>query len=124
MDFLCEKKCTGCVLLCIHYNIKHYMYALASQAFEPMQSGAAFSGPNRPAAVQLQHSQQLTDDSVVQGLRGALYSAITEIHSLKDENKALKEQTGLLENKQMVVSRLQEEVKQKDDLLKRVIKNR
>ena len=60
----------------------------------------------------------------MQGLRNALYFAITEIKSLKKENKALKEQIGPLENRQVEVMQLHEELKQKDDLLKRANKKR
>ncbi|XP_038549721.1 inner centromere protein A-like [Micropterus salmoides] len=94
-----------------------------NQGFWPMQFGAASYGPNSLAAVRLQHCEQ-SPNSVVQGLRDALYSAITEIKSLKEENKALKEQVGLLEHRQVEVSQLQEELKQKDDLLKRVTEKR
>lgn len=64
---------------------KNYMYVSVFKAFVPMQFGSAFHSPNSPAAVQLQHSEQLPN-AVLQGLRDALYSAIKEIHSLKDEN--------------------------------------
>lgn len=57
----------------------------------PTQFGAAFLGPNSPAAVQLRHSEQLSN-KVVQGLRDALNSAVKETNSPKD--KALKEQVS------------------------------
>ncbi|XP_027138354.1 stress response protein NST1-like [Larimichthys crocea] len=55
----------------------------------------------------------------MQGLREALCSAITEIKSVKEENKALKEGTGqqmekLLEQKQLMRG-AQEEVKMKEE---------
>lgn len=34
----------------------------------------------------------------VEGLRDALYSAVTKIKSVKEENRALKEQVNLLKN--------------------------
>lgn len=84
-----------------------------------MQCSAALYDPKQysTAAVQLQHT--------VQGLRDALYSAISEIKSLKDENKALKEQVSLVKNGQgEMESQLQEELKQKDQLLKRACRKR
>lgn len=78
----------------------------------------------RLAAVKLHHCEQLPHNSVVQGLRDTLHSAIAEIKSLKEENKALKEQIGLLGSRKMEVSQLQEWLKQKDDLLKRITQNK
>lgn len=127
--FICVNKCTGCVSLCIQCQQKtvflagNYKYVSVFQAYWPVQFGAAYNGPNRPAAVQPQRCEQLPD-AVVQGLRDALCSAISEIKSLKEENKALKEQIGLQENRQVEVSQLREELKQKDDLLQKAVKKR
>ncbi|XP_042292930.1 protein MNN4-like [Thunnus maccoyii] len=87
-----------------------------------MQFGAAMYNPNlcRPAAAQLQPSNQLPYNSIVQGLRDALYSTINDLKSLKEENKALKEQVGLQENLKTEVSQLKKELKDKDDLLTKV----
>ncbi|XP_039977803.1 trichohyalin-like [Xiphias gladius] len=70
-----------------------------------------------PLTAQLQHT--------VQGLRDTLYSAISDIKSLKEENKALKEQLNLVENgRREKESQLREELRQKDELLKRLTKKR
>ncbi|XP_039978436.1 trichohyalin-like [Xiphias gladius] len=70
-----------------------------------------------PLTAQLQHT--------VQGLRDTLYSAISDIKSLKEENKALKEQLDLVENgRREKESQLREELRQKDELLKRLTKKR
>lgn len=127
--FICVNKCTGFDSLCIQcqqktvFLTKNYMYVSVSQACRPAQFGAAYYGPNGPAAVQQQRCEQLPDP-VVQGLRNALCTAISEIKSLKEENTALKEQIALLENRQVEVSQLQEQLKQKDDLLQRAVKKR
>ncbi|KAK2900124.1 hypothetical protein Q8A73_013253 [Channa argus] len=68
---------------------------------------------------QLQNTNPLLQDSIIQVLRKALLSAANEIKLLKEENKALKQQRDLLENEQRQVRQLQEELKAKDELLKR-----
>ncbi|KAK2900125.1 hypothetical protein Q8A73_013254 [Channa argus] len=68
---------------------------------------------------QLQNTNPLLQDSIIQVLRKALLSAANEIKLLKEENKALKQQRDLLENEQKQVRQLQEELKAKDELLKR-----
>ncbi|XP_018537076.1 cilia- and flagella-associated protein 251 [Lates calcarifer] len=61
----------------------------------------------------------------IQGLRNALYSAINEIRTLKEDNKALKEQVNLLENGQnKMESQLRQELKEKDELLNTEIEKR
>ncbi|GLD57189.1 inner centromere protein-like protein [Lates japonicus] len=61
----------------------------------------------------------------IQGLRNALYSAINEIKTLKEDNKALKEQVNLLENGQnKMESQLRQELKEKDELLNTEIEKR
>lgn len=85
----------------------------------------------RPAVVQQQNSNQVPHKVIVQGLRDALYKAISEIKSLKEqnaalkeENTALKEQVGLQEDRQTDVSQLQEKLSQKENILSRVTKKR
>ncbi len=70
------------------------MYVSVFQIFGQMQYVGALHSPN-----QLQHSDQL-NNPVIQGLREALSTAVHEIKSLMEENKALKELTGLLEKRQ------------------------
>ncbi|XP_056219288.1 reticulocyte-binding protein homolog 2a-like [Seriola aureovittata] len=88
------------------------------------QFGAALYSPAQywPPAVQLHIEQQ---NAIVQGLRDALLSAINEIKSLKEENTSLKDKMDLQQNEwRQVESQLQEELRQKDELLKRTIKKR
>ncbi|XP_056239553.1 trichohyalin-like [Seriola aureovittata] len=88
------------------------------------QFGAALYGPvqYRPTAVPL-HTEQ--HNAVVQGLRDALLSAINQIKSLQENNKSLEEKINLQENQwRQVESRLQEELRQKHELLKRSLKKR
>ncbi|XP_056230666.1 coiled-coil domain-containing protein 88B-like [Seriola aureovittata] len=94
------------------------------QSFGTQQFGAALYLPAhyRPATVPLYPEQQ---NAVVQGLRDALLSAINEIKSLKEENKSLKDKMDLQQSEwRQVESQLQEEVRQKDQLLKSTIKKR
>ncbi|KAM7376627.1 hypothetical protein PAMP_006350 [Pampus punctatissimus] len=83
---------------------------------------AAMYSPNlwQPAAAQMQPSNQLLYNSTVQGLRDALYSSINDLKSLKEENKALKEQISLQKNLKTKVKQLKKELKDKDDLLTKV----
>ncbi|KAI3364910.1 hypothetical protein L3Q82_001090 [Scortum barcoo] len=63
-------------------------------------------------------------DPVIQGLRDALTKAISEIKSLKLENTELKEKIGLYHEQHVQVINLQEELRKKDELLKREQKKR
>ncbi|XP_071341099.1 golgin subfamily A member 6-like protein 25 [Trachinotus anak] len=97
-----------------------------NQSFWPMQFGAVLctQTQNRPAAVQLQ-TDQLQQNSVVQGLRDALYSAINEIKSLKNENMSLMEKVNLQQKEwKQEENQLHEELRQKDELLERAAKER
>ncbi|XP_071317705.1 golgin subfamily A member 6-like protein 25 [Trachinotus anak] len=97
-----------------------------NQSFWPMQFGAALCSQTqtRPAAVQLQ-TDQLQQNSVVQGLREALYSAINEIKSLKNENMSLMEKVNLQQKEwKQEGNQLHEELRQKDELLERAAKER
>ena len=83
----------------------------------PTQVSAVLYGQNQTAAVQLQQT--------VQSLRDALFSAICEIKTLKEVNKALKDQLNLVDNgRKQTESQLQEELRQKNELLKKVQRKR
>ena len=92
------------------------MYVSIFQAFE-LRGYIAIPQQYRPVEVQLQNT--------IQGLRDALNSAINEIESLKSQNKALKEKLNPVDNeRKQVESQFQEELRKKDDLLKRAIEER
>ncbi|XP_026198754.1 trihelix transcription factor GT-3b-like [Anabas testudineus] len=95
------------------------------QGSGPRHVGAAFYGPKLHAlgTVQLQTTGQLPESSLVESLRKALVSAISEIKVLKEENQALKEQIDLRKNQSQVeVSQLQEKLTEKDELFKKATK--
>ncbi|KAI3365434.1 hypothetical protein L3Q82_010521 [Scortum barcoo] len=86
-----------------------------NQACWPMQCKPA-QVPPRPI--------EPPSDPVIQGLRDALTKAISEIKSLKLENTELKEKIGLYHEQHVQVINLQEELRKKDELLKREQKKR
>ena len=64
-----------------------------------------------------QQNSKMFHRSVVRALKDALLTTISEIESLKDENKSLKTQVGRLRSSQVKVSQLQQDLKEKEEAL-------
>ncbi|KAK2862772.1 hypothetical protein Q5P01_002305 [Channa striata] len=101
----------------------HYIFDCVFQPFYLVHANAACTNLYVPAA-QLQNSNTLLQDSIIEVLRKALLSAANEIKLLKEENNVLNEQRNLMENEQPQMRQLREELKAKDELLKRETRKR
>ncbi|XP_019203786.1 eukaryotic translation initiation factor 5B-like [Oreochromis niloticus] len=74
---------------------------------------------------QQQEANRMAESETVQELKDALHFATQELKTAKEENAYLKEKIAVLEDAhKMEVSRLQEELKLKDEALQRCVKKR
>ncbi|KAK2856427.1 hypothetical protein Q5P01_005162 [Channa striata] len=79
---------------------------------------------SQSSSCELKNTKPLLQDSVIQGHGEDLLSAANEIKLLREESGVLKEQRKFMENEQRQVRQLQEELKVKDELLKRETRKR